>query len=593
MKKMITRISRWKFDKKMQLLVSVSIILTTLIVLSVATISSVASMKRQSIELLQAQNDTTAENIRSSMDEYKTLAIATVLDTSVQRYLKAAGTNISEYSGYVINANNVLSSIVNMHSNLDFIAVVGNRLDNYLYKGKYTLVNSRFLQTYGIDSKRCKIADTSTIRMGYNNAYFSGKRYTLNVYFPIYDTNRVLGELGLLCMVISDSSMSQIMQYDASANFQTCIVDTDGKIMVSRNGKNMGQQVEYMDELSGDSGTFTKSGELFLYQRVQSWNYYVISSVPTMELYMASIKTIFFTSFIVLFMIGINMILVRIIIRKVYSPLDKVVRKMDDVATGSLKTRINEDHMGEDFVKLAVGFNSMMEEIQVLMNQVKLEQHQIEQIRFNALQSQIQPHFLYNTLECIHWQAMADGNKDISTLVKALAKYYRICLSGGRDVIPLKLELEHVRNYLIIQNMRYDNIIGSEFNVEEGIEDLMIPKLTLQPLIENSIYHGMKVKEGKNGAVFIDVKKKNKDILIVLADTGTGMTQKQIDEMNQQLSQYEETFGYGVRNVNKRIQLLYGEEYGLYYLGNNSGGITVEITLPYVTEVDEEILRGI
>ena len=118
--------------------------------------------------------------------------------------------------------------------------------------------------------------------------------------------------------------------------------------------------------------------------------------------------------------------------------------KMDDVASGFLKTRINVDHMGEDFIKLAVGFNSMMEEIEVLMEQVKLEQHQIEQIRLDALQSQIQPHFLYNTLDCIHWQAVADGNKEISTMVKALAKYYRICLSGGHDIIPLKMELEEI-----------------------------------------------------------------------------------------------------------------------------------------------------
>ena len=112
-----------------------------------------------------------------------------------------------------------------------------------------------------------------------------------------------------------------------------------------------------------------------------------------------------------------------------YQPLNKVVSNMDYVATGSLRTRINVDNMGEDFTKLAIGFNSMMDEIEVLMEQVKLEQHQLEQIRFNALQSQIQPHFLYNTLECIHWQAIAEGNKEISTMVKALAKYYRICLS--------------------------------------------------------------------------------------------------------------------------------------------------------------------
>ena len=106
--------------------------------------------------------------------------------------------------------------------------------------------------------------------------------------------------------------------------------------------------------------------------------------------------------------------------------------------------------------------------------------------------------FLYNTLECIHWQAIAEGNKEISTMVKALAKYYRICLSKGHDVITIREEVEHIRNYMIIQNMRYDNIIGSEIVVESQVEESLIPKLTLQPLVENSIYHGMKVKRGKN-----------------------------------------------------------------------------------------------
>ena len=318
----------------------------------------------------------------------------------------------------------------------------------------------------------------------------------------------------------------------------------------------------------------------------------MISSVSTYELYKGSIATIGFMAVIMLILIAVSILSVKAVIQMVYRPLDKVVRKMDDVASGFLKTRINVDHMGEDFIKLAVGFNSMMEEIEVLMEQVKLEQHQIEQIRLDALQSQIQPHFLYNTLDCIHWQAVADGNKEISTMVKALAKYYRICLSGGHDIIPLKMELEHVRNYLVIQNMRYDNIIGSEISVDSNAEETMIPKLTLQPLVENSIYHGMKVKEGKTGTVFIKVKRKGKDVLITLADTGTGMTQEEIDRMNEQLSQYEETFGYGVRNVNKRIQLLYGEEYGLYYLKNETGGVTVEIRLPYETEAKENVLRG-
>ena len=370
------------------------------------------------------------------------------------------------------------------------------------------------------------------------------------------------------------------------------VVDTDGMMISARDKDKIGTNVDFIPKMKEKSGTFSMGGRLYIYQKVSDWRFYVVSSVPMMELYKSSIRTIFLMAFILLFLLTISLLVVKRIISKVYRPLDKVVRKMDDVASGSLKTRINVEHMGEDFTKLAVGFNSMMEEILVLMEQVKMEQHQIEQIRFNALQSQIQPHFLYNTLECIHWQAMVDGNGEISTLVKALAKYYRICLSGGHDVIPLKMELEHVRNYLIIQNMRYDDIIGSEFDVEEAASDVMIPKLTLQPLVENSIYHGIKVKEGKTGSLFLKVRKRSSDVLITLADTGTGMSQQQIDEMNQHLSEYDDSFGYGVRNVNKRIELLYGEEFGLYYLRNESGGVTVEIRLPYVTQVEDGIIRG-
>lgn len=591
MRKWMEKISRWKFDRKMQLLVTVSIIATTLIVLAVSTISSVTSMKQQSIELLQAQNSTTAENFKSSLDNYKTLAIATVMDTSIQQYLKTA--NFSKETGVLKNnAYNILASISNMHSDMNFIAVVGKSPDDYIYKGQIAISAAQFSQVYTFDSQQCKTVQDTSIKMCFNNAYFNGSKYTLNIYFPIYDTNRVLGELGLLCMNFTDPSLQQILEYDSSKRLESMVVDTDGMMISARDKEKIGTNVDFIPKMKGVSGTFSKDGRLYIYQKVSNWRFYVVSSVPMMELYKSSIRTIFLMAFILLFLLTLSLMVVKRIISKVYRPLDKVVRKMDDVASGSLKTRINVEHMGEDFTKLAVGFNSMMEEILVLMDQVKMEQHQIEQIRFNALQSQIQPHFLYNTLECIHWQAMVDGNEEISTLVKALAKYYRICLSGGHDVIPLKMELEHVRNYLIIQNMRYDDIIGSEFDVEEAASDVMIPKLTLQPLVENSIYHGIKVKEGKTGSLFLKVRKRSSDVLITLADTGTGMSQQQIDEMNQHLSEYDDSFGYGVRNVNKRIELLYGEEFGLYYLRNESGGVTVEIRLPYVTQVEDGIIRG-
>lgn len=585
-------INRWSFDKKMQLLVSTAITLTTMLILISSTISSVTSMRQRAVELIQLQNSTIAENFRSSLENYKTLAIGTILDISIQQYAKDNGADKKKTTELTNNAYNVLNSISNMNSNLNFIAAVGAETGQYLYKGTLGLMSTGFLKGYEEDFEQSKTVQDSTIRMCFNDAYFDGTKYTLSVYFPIYDTEIISRENGMLCMNFTDPSLQQILEDDGGADVETSVVDGDGMLVVGGDGSKIGDNVDYLQELQASPESFVKEGNMYVCQKVKNWNFYVVSSVPIVKLYRSSIRLIFIMVLVLSVLLAVSIRITRNIIRRAYSPLDKVVTKMDDVASGSLKTRINVENMGEDFTKLAVGFNSMMEEIQILMEQVKLEQHQIEQIRFNALQAQIQPHFLYNTLECIHWQALADGNREISMLVMALAKYYRICLSRGRDVISLDTELEHIRNYLIIQNMRYDNAIESVFEADSSVGDAMIPKLTLQPLIENSIYHGMRIEEGKTGTVFVTVKKDGKDILIFVSDTGTGMEQKKIEEMNKNLSEYEESFGYGVRNVNRRIEILYGEQYGLHYSVNEWGGVTVEVRFPYATEVDDNVLRG-
>lgn len=592
MKKWITRINHWKLDKKMQVLVTASVIVMTLIVLSVSTVSSVTSMKRKSIELLQANNDTMSENFVTSLEQYKALAIAIVMDDTVQNYLKCRNKRDAAYTSYANNAVNTMTSCQNMYPDLNFIGIVSYQMDDYLYKGTEAIASSEFQQVYAQDYQQSQTVQDSTIRIRFSNRYYKGNRYTLTVYFPIYDLNTIMMERGLLCLNFTNPVLDQILESDGENSRYTSVIQTDGSIMASYDKESIGQKVSYQEKLTGREGEFSWKGRLYIYQQVSGWDYYIVSSIENMELYAPSIRTIIIMTAILFFMVLVSFFVVKNIIRRVYRPLDQTVQKMDQVAAGSLDTRLNVESMGEDFQKLATGFNSMMEEILVLMDQVKMEQHQIEQIRFNSLQSQIQPHFLYNTLECIHWQAMADGNKEVSTLVMALAKYYRICLSKGHDVIPLELEIEHIKNYLIIQNMRYDNIIGSELQIEDGCRDTMIPKLTLQPLVENSIYHGIKVKEGRKGSVFLKAVREGDHVRITLADTGSGMSQAQIDTMNQQLSEYDESFGYGVRNVNKRIELLYGKNYGLYYLRNEFGGVTVEIQLPYTTKVDDGILKG-
>ncbi len=590
MKKWLTKFNRWKFDKKLRLFVTVSILLVTLTVAGVSLFFSMAAMKEQSVELLQMQNNTVAESFRDSMNSYKEIVLGTIMDDSIQNYCRQVERD-NLRTGDINGIYGKLENLNNMYESMNFAAVVSEDYKNYYYRGKGTLSFTQFEEVYPQAYERSKYAQKGTLKISYNNDYYKGNRYTLSIYYPLYDCSRVSDAKGLLCMNFDDPAVQRMLA-TGDSTAETIVVDTGGMILLSKEKEETGRYVNYMDEMEKGIQIFTKNGNMYVCQKIKGWNYYVVSSVSTYKLFESGFRTITVVMIVLIVVLIAAGFITKILIKKMYQPLDKVVSKMDHVATGSLRTRINVENMGEDFTKLAVGFNSMMDEIEVLMEQVKLEQHQLEQIRFNALQSQIQPHFLYNTLECIHWQAIAEGNKEISTMVKALAKYYRICLSKGHDVIPIREEVEHIRNYMIIQNMRYDNIIGSEIVVEPGVEESLIPKLTLQPLVENSIYHGMKVKEGKRGTFYLTAYRNEDEVVIKVSDTGTGMSQDAIDEMNEQLSRYEDSFGYGVRNVNKRIELLFGEGYGLYYQKNDSGGVTVVIHLPYLTEIKKNTAGG-
>ena len=576
------RFNSWNLDRKINTFVSSLIYGISAIILVITTALYFSSFIDQSNSIIKNQLYTLADNYEYTLDSYKNLAEALIIDDGIQEYVLSDGKTDKEYFRLFNNAKNTLQNTVNMHSEIRYMSVVSYNFDEILYKGYGSKIANSFANVYKNDYENsifCR--NPGTLRMSFNDAYLDNDNNMLNVYMPIYSISKMINEIGLLTIMLDGSLFESLSEYSAmDFDSEIIMIDTVNSIISCTDDNLIGSKFEYADQLVGTSGDFKLGNNLYNYMKIGNWNYYLMSRVPMANIYRDSVIIVILMIILSVCVAYFSLAICKRIIHKAYRPLDTVVQRINCAAEGKLDTRISMENVGVDFVQLANGFNYMMDKINMLMEQVKLEQQQMNQIRFNALQSQIQPHFLYNTLECIHWQASADGNEEVSVLVRALAQFYRLCLSSGKDVICLEQEVEHARNYLIIQNMRYDNIIKSTIEMDEDCRKILIPKITLQPLIENSIYHGIKIREGRTGELRITVRKKEEDVFIIVADNGTGMNEDQILKMNNSISEYDKDFGYGIRNVNRRIEILFGKEYGLHYEKNEMGGVTVTIRLP-------------
>ncbi len=215
-----------------------------------------------------------------------------------------------------------------------------------------------------------------------------------------------------------------------------------------------------------------------------------------------------------------------------------------------------------------------------LMEQNVEEQRQKRKSELRALQAQINPHFLYNTLDSIIWMAEWGKTKEVVLMTSSLAKLLRQSISNQNELVRVEEEVEYTRSYLTIQKMRYKDKLEYEIDVNAEVLEMKIPKLVLQPLVENAIYHGIKYKEGK-GSVHIEGELTSKDMILKITDDGIGMTEEQLSRIFEKRETDIRKNGVGVLNVHERIQLYYGKEYGLRFYSVPGEGTSVEVHIPY------------
>lgn len=275
--------------------------------------------------------------------------------------------------------------------------------------------------------------------------------------------------------------------------------------------------------------------------------------------------------------------------RSIKNPLSDMQRLSTEISQGNLDARINVPEV-EELVPLANNMNSMAEQIDLLLKKNIEEQKNFQKAEMKALQAQITPHFLYNTFDTIIWLAEQEETEEVVKITKAFSNFLRISLSRGHEWITVSQELDHIRNYLTIQKIRYADILNYEITVNEELANFKMIKLTLQPLVENAIYHGIKNKRGRGhlnvNVDYLDEKKQA--IKFTVTDDGAGFTAERLQEVQKELQSGSESAEnlssvYGLYNVNKKLKLYYGEKTkGLLIESEHGKGSTISFIIPCI-----------
>ena len=285
---------------------------------------------------------------------------------------------------------------------------------------------------------------------------------------------------------------------------------------------------------------------------------------------------------ILILVLAVSAVLVLLITRSITSPVRKLCDAAEEIGQGHFDTRIRIASNNEMAI-VGDSFNRMAQQITVLVNDIRAEQIYNRNMEQKLLQAQINPHFLYNTLDNILWLSEAGRKEDVQALVMALSQFFRTTLSGGRDIIPLREEISHVEAYLQIQKFRYRDILSYEIDVPENLMEIPVIKMTLQPLVENALYHGIKNKRGM-GLLTITAWTQDEFLCLQVKDNGIGMKEEDLTRVRDLVSGRQEiaedNTGFGIANAAQRLRLNFGEEYTIQIESTYGEGTSVTVYNP-------------
>ncbi|MCU6793259.1 sensor histidine kinase [Paenibacillus sp. WQ 127069] len=399
----------------------------------------------------------------------------------------------------------------------------------------------------------------------------------------IKDTNN--SNLGVVLLDIQYKGIEDYLnELQLGINGYAFIINSRGELVYHKNPdyfNDPAKQAE-LKEISVSKEGLDKSQNLLVYRTKlpnSDWTLVGVNSLDGLQ----QIRNQLLRSFAV---VGLGLLLLIIgvsplIAKSITRPINRLEQAMQKMKTGSLEVSVPETGVTE-IQGLAQHFNTMVSELQRLMQEIAAKEKTLHAYELSVLHSQINPHFLYNTLDTIVWMAEFDDSERVISTTKALAKFFQLSLSGGSELTTIENEINHISQYLIIQKERYGEKLHYHTYFDPALSEKVIPKIILQPLVENAIYHGIREKEGPGSLQITCNRTEDGNIKFVVKDDGVGFDPNKRGQAsgNGQSSSLPKLGGVGINNVDGRLKLYYGKEYGITIQSCIGKGTTITIVIP-------------
>lgn len=536
--------------------------------------------------------ESTSKFVRLILDDIDTIATNILFDKDLQKAACAPADSVTPFENYKNSSlvQEKLRKLKNVNEKIESIFLYDQINDRIFSTEFYGYISAPQMDSMGWSSVRdlaCSPVEWNIIRDGSvsgNKILISNKKHqnrgnTTQFTFYINVDQRQFNQM-LKDMKGSINSLSYMMDDKRQPLAFSEALSDEFFEGVNQQITDIGQEKEIQ---------IGRERYLAVSQNMKEVGWSFISLVPVSEVYgkLSRIRQL-------LFWIGIVTILIILFFgfymnRLIYVPMNKLIETMNQNRTGGPVT-CGVAGQKDEFGEIAANFNELIIQ-QYDLNRKLIQQEGLTknaEIRF--LQSQINPHFLYNILDTIHWMARMGENEAVEKTTLALSRFYRSSLNNGREIIPLKESLQMVLSYFEIQKVRFHNRIELIVEIEESIEGVLVPKRIFQPLMENAINHGIAGCE-RRGILMISGVDLGEEVKLIVEDNGVGLPEESVDKINREIEagDFDTPGNYALKNLNSQIKILYGPEYGLKLESSPGRGTTVTVTISKKLQMKEEV----